>query len=47
MSKDDVLMEVGSNEGGLTSGEAAQRLDKYGPNRLEEGRKTANDLLLV
>jgi len=41
MSKDDVLMEVGSNEGGLTSGEAAQRLDKYGPNRLEEGRKTA------
>lgn len=40
MSKEDVLREVGSTERGLTSAEVSQRLSKYGPNRLEEGKKT-------
>lgn len=40
MSKEDVLREVGSTENGLTSAEAGQRLSKYGPNRLKEGKKT-------
>ena len=36
---DEALRETGSSEKGLTSAEAAQRLNKYGPNRLEEGAK--------
>lgn len=40
MSKDDALKEVGSSQNGLSSAEAGQRLSKYGPNRIEEGKKT-------
>jgi len=40
MSKEDVLREVGSGEDGLASAEAERRLGQYGPNRLEEGKKT-------
>jgi Ca2+-transporting ATPase len=40
MTKEDVLLNVESTEKGLTSSEAVDRLAKYGPNRLEEGRKT-------
>lgn len=39
MSKEDVLREVGSTAGGLTSAEAGKRLVEYGYNRLEEGKK--------
>ena len=41
MSKEDVLREVGSTADGLTSAEAEQRLNKYGRNRLEEGKRTS------
>ncbi len=40
MSKEDVLREVGSGADGLASAEAERRLNQYGPNRLEEGKKT-------
>lgn len=40
MSREDVLKEVGSNQGGLTSAEVTERLGKYGPNKLKEGKKT-------
>ncbi|HHV96189.1 MAG TPA: cation-translocating P-type ATPase [Clostridiaceae bacterium] len=40
MSKEDVLREIDSTTGGLTSAEAQNRLNKYGFNRLEEGKKT-------
>ena len=40
ISKEDVLREVDSTTGGLTSSEAEYRLNKYGRNRLEEGKKT-------
>ena len=40
MSKEDVLREMGSGEDGLASAEAERRLGQYGPNRLEEGKKT-------
>lgn len=36
---EDVLTEVGSNENGLTSAEAASRLEKNGKNKLAEGKK--------
>ncbi len=36
---EDVLTEVGSNENGLTSSEAASRLEKNGKNKLAEGKK--------
>jgi Ca2+-transporting ATPase len=39
--RESVLKEVGSTAGGLTSAEARQRLAKYGPNRLEEGKKAS------
>jgi magnesium-transporting ATPase (P-type) len=43
MSKEDVFkeLEVGANirKSGLTSAEAAKRLEKYGPNQLSEKRK--------
>jgi len=38
-STDEVLAEVSSSEGGLTSGEASSRLEKHGPNKLAEGKK--------
>ncbi len=38
-SCEDVLNEVGSNENGLTSSEAASRLEKNGKNKLAEGKK--------
>ena len=37
--KDAVLAETGSSMEGLTDGEAAARLAKDGPNRLQEGKK--------
>ena len=36
---EDVLTEVGSTENGLTSSEAASRLEKNGKNKLAEGKK--------
>ena len=42
--KEAVLSEIGSSMEGLTDAEAAQRLAKYGANKLKEGKK---DSLLV
>jgi Ca2+-transporting ATPase len=39
-SKEEVLKVTGSNEAGLSSAEASERLEKNGRNRLEEGKKT-------
>ena len=38
-STDDVLQEVGSTEQGLSTAEAADRLEKNGKNKLAEGKK--------
>ncbi len=37
--KDDVFRELETSEGGLSSTEAANRLEKYGKNKLAEGKK--------
>lgn len=37
----DVLTGVNSSENGLSSAEAKQRLEKYGPNKLKEGKKVS------
>lgn len=37
--KEEVIAELGSNAGGLTSGEASERLEKNGKNKLAEGKK--------
>ena len=39
LSKEEVLEKVESSELGLTSEQAAQRLEKYGPNKLKEAEK--------
>ncbi len=39
-----VLEETGSTEKGLTSAEAAARLEQYGPNKLIEAKKRSNIL---
>ena len=39
-----VLGEAGSTEKGLTSAEAAARLEQYGPNKLVEAKKRSNIL---
>jgi len=39
MSGEETLSALGSTERGLTSVEAAERLNRYGPNELSEGRK--------
>lgn len=55
---DDVLNELETKiDDGLTSGEATSRLEKYGPNKLDEGegvsmikilvRQVANAMMLV
>ena len=41
MSSSDVLKELGTSENGLSSAEAAERLSKYGPNKLAEAEKTS------
>ena len=41
MSSSDVLSELGTSEKGLSSAEAAERLSKYGPNKLAEAEKTS------
>ena len=41
-SAEEVLCSQGSQRGGLTSQEAAQRLEKHGPNRLQEAKKITN-----
>ena len=41
-SAEDVLCSQGSQRGGLTSQEAAARLEKHGPNRLQEAKKITN-----
>ena len=38
-SAQEVLDELNSGANGLSSTEAAQRLEKYGPNKLKEGKK--------
>ena len=38
-SAEDVLKEVNSTEGGLSSEEAAARLEKHGKNKLAEAEK--------
>jgi Ca2+-transporting ATPase len=41
LSREQVFEKLGTTQGkGLTSEEASQRLQKYGPNQLEEGKKT-------
>ncbi len=37
----EVLSSSGSSEKGLSSGEASERLAKYGPNKLDEGKKVS------
>ena len=39
MSGEETLSALGSTEQGLTSEEAMERLARYGPNELSEGRK--------
>ena len=39
LEKESVLEELGTNENGLTSAQAAERLEKYGPNKLKEAEK--------
>ena len=39
-SVEDVLKEQNSSPEGLSSAEAAKRLEKYGRNKLKEGKKT-------
>ena len=39
---EEVLRSQGSQRGGLTSQEAAARLEKHGPNRLQEAKKITN-----
>ena len=41
-STEEVLCSQGSQRGGLTSQEAAARLEKHGPNRLQEAKKITN-----
>lgn len=41
-SAEEVLCSQGSQRGGLTSQEAAARLEKHGPNRLQEAQKITN-----
>ena len=41
-SAEEVLCGQGSQRGGLTSQEAASRLEKHGPNRLQEAKKITN-----
>ena len=38
-SSEDVLQELGVTAGGLTTAEAQQRLEKYGPNKLKDAEK--------
>ena len=40
-SVEDVLKEQNSSPEGLTSGDAADRLEKFGRNKLKEGKKTS------
>lgn len=40
-TKDDVLVEVKSGQGGLSSAEASARLEQNGKNKLAEGKKTS------
>ena len=42
LSAEEVLCSQGSQRGGLTSQEAAARLEKHGPNRLQEAKKITN-----
>ena len=40
MTADEVVKQLATNtESGLDLGEAASRMEKYGPNRLPEGKK--------
>ena len=41
VSPEKVLLAQGSGDCGLTSREAGERLEKYGPNKLEEGKKVS------
>ena len=41
-SAEEVLVSRGSDRSGLTAREAAARLEKYGPNRLQEAKKITN-----
>ena len=41
-SAEEVLCSQGGQRGGLTSQEAAARLEKHGPNRLQEAKKITN-----
>ena len=40
MSSEDVLTELDTPLGGLSSSDAASRLEKYGENKLRESEKT-------
>ncbi len=44
---DKIFEATGSSSNGLVSGEAASRLDKYGPNSLTEKKKTSPWLIFV
>ena len=39
LSTEEVLKNLGVDENGLSTGQAQQRLEKYGPNKLKEGEK--------
>ena len=41
-SAEEVLVSRGSDRSGLTARESAARLEKYGPNRLQEAKKITN-----
>ena len=46
-TKREVLERLVSGEGGLTSAEAARRLEKNGANALSEGKKKSKLLLFL
>ena len=39
LSTDEVMKNLGVDENGLTTAQAQERLEKYGPNKLKEGEK--------
>ena len=38
-STEEVMLDLGAGPEGLTSAQAQERLQKYGPNKLKEGEK--------
>ena len=46
-SSEDVLLDLDTPLGGLTSSEAEKRLEEYGENKLQEPEKTSNFIRFI